>query len=78
MAPIYSVDNVYLSVAWTILGLANGVYLIVKQRYGNTNKRIWRTDKKEPKYRFFFILSIFHIKWLIGSAYACKSPDDII
>lgn len=59
MAPIYSVDNVYLSVAWTILGLANGVYLIVKQRYGNTNKRIWRTDKKEPKYRFFFILSIF-------------------
>lgn len=40
MAPIYSVDNVYLSVAWTILGLANGVYLIVKQRHENTNKRI--------------------------------------
>lgn len=40
MAPIYNLDNVYLSVAWAILGLANGVYLIVKQRYGNTNKRI--------------------------------------
>ena len=37
MAPIYSLDNVYLSVAWTILGLINGVYLLVKQRHGNTN-----------------------------------------
>ena len=40
MAPIYSLDNIYLSVAWTILGLINGVYLIVKQRHGNTNKHI--------------------------------------
>ncbi|EHR87843.1 hypothetical protein SEVCU122_1113 [Staphylococcus hominis VCU122] len=40
MAPIYSLDNVYLSVGWTILGLINGVYLIVKQRHENTNKRI--------------------------------------
>ncbi len=37
MAPIYSLDNIYLSVAWTILGLINGVYLLVKQRHGNTN-----------------------------------------
>ena len=62
MAPIYNLDNVYLSVAWTILGLANGVYLIVKQRYGNTNKRIWRTDKKEPKHRFFFYFEYFSHK----------------
>lgn len=64
MAPIYSLDNIYLSVAWTILGLINGVYLLVKQRHGNTNtnNRMWCTDKKEPKHRLFFILSIFHIK----------------
>ena len=61
MAPIYSLDNVYLSVVWTIMGLVNAIYLIVKQRQGNTNKRIWCTDKKEPKHGFFFILSIFHI-----------------
>ncbi len=40
MAPIYSLDNVYLSVVWTIMGLVNAIYLIVKQRQGNTNKRI--------------------------------------
>ena len=40
MAPISSLDNVYLSVAWTILGLINGVYLLVKQRHGNTNNRM--------------------------------------
>lgn len=40
MASIYSLDNVYLSVAWTIMGLVNTIYLIVKQRQGNTNKRI--------------------------------------
>ena len=40
MAPIYSLVIVYLSVAWIFLVLLNGVYLLVKQRHGNTNNRM--------------------------------------
>ena len=59
MAPIYSLDNIYLSVAWTILGLINGVYLIVKQRHGNTNKHIC-TDKKSLNTGSFYFEHFSH------------------
>ena len=32
MPKIYSFDNIYLSIIWTLLGIANAVYLLIKQR----------------------------------------------
>ena len=36
MPKIYSFDNIYLSIIWTLLGITNAVYLLIKQ------------DKKTP------------------------------
>ena len=41
MPKIYSFDNIYLSIIWTLLGIANAVYLLIKQRQENTIKRKW-------------------------------------
>ncbi len=40
MASVYSLNNTYLSIAWTILGLINAIFLLVKQSNGNINKHI--------------------------------------
>ena len=39
MPKIYSFDNIYISIIWTLLGIANAVYLLIKQRQENTIKR---------------------------------------
>ena len=39
MPKIYSFDNIYLSIIWTLLGIANAVYLLIKQRQEGTIKR---------------------------------------
>ena len=39
MPKIYSFDNIYISIIWTLLGIANPVYLLIKQRQENTIKR---------------------------------------
>lgn len=41
MPKIYSFDNIYLSIIWTLLGIANAVYLLIKQRQEGTIKRKW-------------------------------------
>lgn len=41
MPKIYSFDNIYLSIIWTLLGIANAIYLLIKQRQENTIKRKW-------------------------------------
>ena len=38
MPKIYSFDNIYISIIWTLLGIANAVYLLIKQRQRNVNK----------------------------------------
>ena len=39
MPKIYSFDNIYISIIWTLLGIVNAVYLLIKQRQENTIKR---------------------------------------
>lgn len=39
MPKIYSFDNIYLSIIWTLLGIANAVYLLIKRRQEGTIKR---------------------------------------
>ena len=41
MPKIYSFDNIYLSIIWTLLGIANAVYLLIKRRQEGTIKRKW-------------------------------------
>ena len=32
MPKIYSFDNIYLSIIWTLLGITNAVYLLIKDK----------------------------------------------
>ena len=57
MPKIYSFDNIYLSIIWTLLGIANAVYLLIKQRqeftYYDVHSRSWT---KIYLYGVFFMI----------------------
>lgn len=47
MPKIYSFDNIYLSIIWTLLGIANAVYLLIKQ---NKKKSTTKSNKNVSRF----------------------------